>query len=171
MEKRLLLLGMLRHQHMHGYQLNEMLANDVASIITLKRSNAYKLLNSMEEEGWITYHEEREGGRPPRRVYAVTAEGEAAFQRLLRESLAAYRPSEFASIVPFDFLNELPPQEARALLEERRAKIAGHFAELDGVPEEVQLAHPSFEYLHRHYAAELEWLDEVSARLGDLEKV
>lgn len=165
MEKKLLLLGMLRIQHMHGYQLNEMLADSAGSVVRLRRSNAYKLLNTMEEEGWITYHEEREGGRPPRRVYAVTAEGEAAFQRLLRESLAAYRPSEFESIVPFDFLQELPPQEGKALLAERRAKVAGRFAELDTVPEEVRLAHPSLEYLHRHYAAELQWLDDVSARL------
>jgi DNA-binding PadR family transcriptional regulator len=165
MEKKLLLLGMLRNQHMHGYQLNEMLAKNVGPSITLKRSNAYKLLNVMEAEGWITYHEEREGGRPPRRVYAVTPGGEAAFQRMLRESLAAYPLSEFASIVPFDFLYELPPQEATALLEERRAKVAGHFDEVDAVPEEVLKSHLSLEYLHRHYAAELEWLDEISGRL------
>jgi PadR family transcriptional regulator AphA len=164
-EKKLLLLGMLRDQHMHGYQLSEMLAKNAGLSIRLRRSNAYKLLNTMEGDGWITYHEEREGGRPPRRVYAVTAEGEAAFQRLLRKSLAAYPRPEFASIVPFDFLHELLPQEGRALLEERRAIVASHYDELDAVPGEIRQAHLSFEYLHRHYAAELEWLDEVADRL------
>ena len=165
MEKKLLLLGMLRHQHMHGYQLNEMLADNAGLAVKLKRSNAYRLLSRMEEEGWITYHEEREGGRPPRRVYAVTPEGEAAFQRLLRNALADYHPAEFASVVPFDFLDELPPDESRALLAERRAKVANRYNVLDALPEEMRQAHPSFEYLHRHYRAEIDWLDEIAGRL------
>ena len=58
---------------------------------------AYRLLNEMAKEGWVTFDEERAGGRPTRRVYAVTAEGEAAFQRLLRESLSSYQPAAFQS--------------------------------------------------------------------------
>ncbi len=166
MEKKLLLLGMLRSHDMHGYQLNELLAKNLGLAITLKRSNAYKLLNKMEIDGWITYHEEREGKHPTRRVYTITAEGEEVFQRLLRESLVAYPPPEFPSLVPYDFLGALAPDEATALLKERRRKVEARFDQLDAIPEDVRERHPSFEYLHHYYAAELEWMDNLTERLN-----
>ena len=34
----------------------------------------------MEQDGWVTFREEQEGNRPPRRVYKITPEGATAFQ-------------------------------------------------------------------------------------------
>jgi DNA-binding PadR family transcriptional regulator len=161
MEKELLLLGVLRGQHMHGYQLNEHLEHDVGIAITLKKSNAYKLLSKMEKEGWVTAHEEREGKRPPRRVYAITPEGEAAFLRMLRKSLAAYPTPEFPSVVALDFLDQLPQNEAVSLLEQRRGKVEKRFHELEAVPDCVRRMHLGMAYLHRYYSAELGWIDEI----------
>ena len=48
MEKKLLLLGLLLSHSMHGYQLNEMLKNNIGIPITLKKSNAYKILGRIE---------------------------------------------------------------------------------------------------------------------------
>jgi DNA-binding PadR family transcriptional regulator len=166
MEKKLLLLGLLRSQEMHGYQLNDHLAQGPGMAITLSKPNAYKLLKTMEADDWVTSHEEREGNRPIRRVYSVTPDGEAAFQQLLRESLVAYPISEFPSVVALNFLHELSPQEAVALLQQRRQKVEDHFHELDAVPEEIREHHLSHEYLYRHYTTELEWLAEIIERLS-----
>ena len=123
MEKKLLILGVLRSQEMHGYQLSEHLDHNVGMAITLKKSNAYKLLNKMEEDGWVTYHEEREGNGPPRRVYAITPEGKAAFQHMLRKSLAAYPSPEFPAVIALNHLDALPPDEAVSLLGQRRQEV------------------------------------------------
>lgn len=165
MEKKLLLLGLLRSQEMHGYQINDVLAKGTGMSIVLSKANAYKLLKGMEANGWVTSEEEREGTRPLRRVYSVTPEGEAAFQRLLRESLGAYPLSEFPSAIAFTFLAELPSEEAISLLVQRRQKIETHFRELANIPETIRQSHLSVEYLYRYYANELEWLDEVIAQL------
>ena len=117
MEKKLLLLSLLRDHEMHGYQLSEMLGQRVGIPINLTKSNAYKLLNKMEQDSWITYREEQEGNRPPRRVYTITDDGEAVFQQMLRESLATYIAPEFPSTVAFNFLGLLPTDEAVALLQ------------------------------------------------------
>lgn len=161
MEKKLLILGVLRSQEMHGYQLSEHLDHNVGMAITLKKSNAYKLLNKMEADGWVTYHEEREGNRPPRRVYAITPEGETAFQHMLRESLSAYPSPEFPGAIALNHLDALSPDEAVFLLGQRREKVEGRFREIDVVPADIRSLHPGIEYLHRYYSAELEWLDEV----------
>ena len=165
MEKRLLLLGLLLSHDMHGYQLNEVLQNNPGLPITLKKSNAYRLLNDMETDGWVTHQEEREGNRPPRRVYTVTKEGEAAFYRLLRENLSTYPTPEFPSAVGLDFVYALPTEEVVALLEQRHQAIEAEFQQLDGVSVEIRQSHLAIEYLHHYYATELQWLAEVIKRL------
>ena len=156
MEKKLLLLGVLRDHEMHGYQLNEMLGQGSGIPIKLSKPNAYKLLNKMEQDGWVTYREEQEGNRPPRRVYTITDEGERAFQRMLRNSLAAYSVPEFPSSVALNYLELLPKHEAVALLQQRREKIVVHFNEMDGMPTEVREMHPGIEYLFRFYRFEID---------------
>jgi len=152
MEKKLLLLGLLLSHGMHGYQLNEMLQQNPGTPIVLKKSNAYKLLNDMEKDGWITHKQEQEGNRPQRRVYSVTKEGEAAFYRLLRENLSTYPSPEFPGFVGLDFLYLLPAEEAVTLLETE-------------IPVEIQQSHLATEYLHKFYASEIEWLSEIINRL------
>jgi DNA-binding PadR family transcriptional regulator len=166
MERKLLLLGMLRMQEMHGYQINEFIDTHLGSSgVYLKKATAYHLLNTMTDDGWVTYKEEQEGNRPPRRVYAITAEGEAAFQKLLRECLVDYKPAEFRSDIALAFLDMLPANEALSLLQKRRAAIEDllepihTFGEHHGGGLQLMLEHQV-----RHLTAELEWLDEVIAR-------
>ena len=119
----------------------------------------------MEEDGWVTAREERQGNRPPRRVYAITPTGEAAFQGLLRESLAAYPSPEFPSLVALNHLDALPGRERASLLTQRRRKIEARFDEVDAIPPDVRTMHPAIEYLHGYFVAELEWLDKIINRL------
>ena len=165
MEKKLLLLGLLLSHGMHGYQLNEMLQQNPAIPISLKKSNAYKLLNDMEAAGWVTHTEEQEGNRPPRRVYSVMKDGETAFYRLLRENLSSHPAPEFPGVVGLDFLYLLPTEEAVAHLENRLEIVREKFKELDLVDLEIRQSHLASEYLHKFYANEIEWLTEIIKRL------
>jgi len=167
MEKKLLLLGILRNQEMHGYQLNEMLGKGSGIPIKLSKPNAYRLLNKMEQDGWVVYREEREGNRPPRRVYAITNEGEREFQRMLRNSLAGYPVPEFPSSVALNYLELLPTPEVIALLQQRREDVAARFNDMAAIPAEVREMHPGIEYLFRFYRFEIDWLDEIIAQYSD----
>jgi len=165
MEKKLLLLGMLLSHGMHGYQLNEMLHQNPGIPISLKKSNAYKLLSDMEKDGWINHIQEQEGNRPPRRVYSVTEAGEAAFYQLLRENLSSYPSSEFPSLVGLDFIYHLPAEEAISLLKERRRLVSEKFQQIDALSPEIQQSHLTTEYLHQFYIREIEWLDGIIEHL------
>jgi DNA-binding PadR family transcriptional regulator len=166
MEKKLILLGLLRDHEMHGYQLNEMLGHNAGLSIRLTKPNAYKLLHKMERDGWVTYREEQEGNRPSRRVFSITEAGEEAFQKILRESLAAYGAPEFPSAVGLNYLELLAVEEAVELLLQRRRKIVLHFEAMDAVPEEMREIHPGIEYLWRFYESEIKWLDKTITGLG-----
>jgi DNA-binding PadR family transcriptional regulator len=170
MNKKLLLLGLLRLQEMHGYQLNEVIDAHLGSSVYLTKPTAYNLLQKMTDDGWISCKEEREGNRPTRSVYAITPEGETVFQSLLRESLAEYEPAEFKSDISLIFLDALPPSEAAALLQQRREAVEvllkpileaddGHHSGGFGLVVEHQ---------KRYLQAELQWLDEIIAHLSGM---
>lgn len=165
MDRELLLLGLLRQSDMHGYRLNEFIERAMATCVDLKKPTAYFLLDKMVAQGWITRHEEREGNRPPRRVYRVTTEGEAQFQALLRANLAHYQAAKFTSDIGLAFADALAPAEALDLLRKRRAAILDELTETQAAPQH----HGSLQWLiqHRlfHLETELRWLDQVIAQI------
>ncbi len=163
--RELLLLGLLRRQEMHGYQLNEFLLGELATCANIKKPTAYYLLKKMAEQGWIAESIEQEGNRPPRRVYRVTPQGEQAFQRLLRETLPVYVPTYFDGDLPLAYLDELPREEARTLLEQRRQKIEQAQNSLETVPTHAGSVQWLIEHQRRHLALEKQLLDEILSQL------
>jgi len=165
MEKKLLILGMLLSHEMHGYKLNEMLQQNPSTPIALKKSNTYRLLNKMEQDGWVTYSEEQEGNRPQRQVYTVTATGKTVFYDLLRENLASPPSPEFPGVVGLDFLYMLPAEETVPLLEQRLQAVTEQFEEIDSLDVEIRRTHLATAYLRTYYAREMQWLDELIQHL------
>lgn len=167
MDRELLLLGLLRREDMHGYQLHEFINQNLSSCVDLKKPTAYFLLDKMAEAGWILEVEEQQAGnRPARHVYHLTPEGEAVFQRLLRENLSTYHSPRFPSDIGLAFLDALKPSEAITLLNRRRDSIAAELANAMAVPAHPGSSQLVIEHLVRHLRTEIDWLDEVIARLG-----
>jgi DNA-binding PadR family transcriptional regulator len=155
-DRELLLLGLLRQQEMHGYQLSEFLDTHFGLFFDLKKATAYNVLGKMEEKGWVESRKEQEGKRPPRRVFAITPEGEALFQELLRKSLADYRPAVFPGNVPVLFLNSLPEDEMESLLTEREGRISQRLGALEAHMNHIN--HPLLEHQRRIMNTEIDWV-------------
>jgi DNA-binding PadR family transcriptional regulator len=165
MDDRLLLLGLLHQQEMHGYQLYEFIDRSLAACTDLKKPAAYYLLNKMAQDNWIAETTVQEGNRPPRKVYRTTEQGEEAFRRLLRGNLAAYVPATFAGDIGLAFLTVLEPNEVRDLLQKRRVAIVTALDEARSIPDHQGGPQWIIEHQRRHLAAELDWTDHVIASL------
>jgi len=166
MERELLLLGLLRGREMHGYQINECIDDSLGVNVQLTKPTAYRLLASMANEGWVTSREEQEGNRPSRRVYAITPQGEGAFQRVLRQSLAGYRPIDLVGDVALLFLDTLPTAEALTLLRERLAAVASLLQAATAREVGREGSRWLLQRRRYHLMTELGWMDEIIARLG-----
>lgn len=162
MERKLLLLGLLRGSDMYGYQLNEIIDTHMGTSVHLTRPTAYRLLNQMADDGWVTFHEEREGNRPTRRVFTVTEEGERIFQERLRTCLADYTHPDYQSAICMAFLDQIEASEAIPLLEERLGKLDMLLESLaaDDAHESgsIQLV---IDHHKRLLRAELDWVQEI----------
>lgn len=166
MDRELLLLGLLRREDMHGYQLHAFIEENMASCTDLKKSTAYYLLDKMTERGWLEPDEEQAGNRPARRVYRITPAGEAHFQRLLRHNLMHYHEATFTGNIGLAFMDELPSDEALALLKQRRDELQDLVLTLDGVPVHRGSLQLMIEHQQHHLHAELSWLNSLIDRLS-----
>lgn len=165
MDRKLLLLGLLRRQEMHGYQLHEFIDQNLALCTDLKKPTAYYLLDKMAADGWLIAETEQEGNRPPRRIYKLTPDGEAAFQRLLRENLAQYSPVNFPGDIGIAFLEWLDPDEALELLKQQLVELETRMQAIQAVPAHEGSLQLVFSHQIHHLQAELDWLAEVIAGL------
>jgi DNA-binding PadR family transcriptional regulator len=165
MEKKLLLLGLLRRQEMHGYQLNEFIDNNLALCTDLKKPTAYYLLDQMSKDGWITAELKQEGNRPPRKVYHLTDTGETAFQGLLHDNLAQYLPVNFPGDIGLAFMDWVSPAEVLPLLEEQKHHLQLRLAEVRQIPPHAGSLALIFSHQIHHLASELDWLEKIISNI------
>jgi DNA-binding PadR family transcriptional regulator len=167
MERKLLLLGLLNMSDMYGYQINEMIDQHLGSSVQLTKPTAYRFLNQMADEGYISASEEKDGNRPVRNVYSITSKGKEVFKAMLSKSLANYEPTPSHNTIAIAFLDTLSPEETLPLLEERKNKI---HKLLEGFSGDMDHS-GSFSYMisHqiRHLRTELEWLSEIIEHQND----
>jgi DNA-binding PadR family transcriptional regulator len=79
------LLGFLRQQPMHAYEIHQtLMRNEALGLVWhLKQSLVYVMLERLETEGYITASLEPQGSRPPRKILQLTPDGQAAFTQWL----------------------------------------------------------------------------------------
>lgn len=162
---RLLVLGLLRMQDMHGYQIAEVIETHFGDSVHIKKPTMYDTLKKLATEDLVDSQEEQEGNRPPRTVYSMTEAGDREFMRLLRKSVTEYTPPHAFEEAGLVFLDALPASEAIQLLSERRDAMklgTEGRSEVDSHGGAMALAADRLAY---HMRAEIEWLDYALTRL------
>lgn len=164
MEKELMILGIVRMQRLHGYRLWELL-KEIPMGVRLRRSNAYRILDSLAERGYVRTTVEREGNRPERRVFEITPAGEAEFDRILRASLSDDAVVDLPNSVGLNYLDALPAGEAAKLLERRLASVRERVEENDGLSQAALDRHPGVAFAVAYDRFEADFLAGLIAKL------
>ncbi|MEI6045972.1 MAG: PadR family transcriptional regulator [Chloroflexota bacterium] len=172
MDRRILLLGLLRMQEMHGYQLNDFIDRRLDFVTDLKKPTAYYILDKLCKDGYVREATEQAGNRPERKVYYITPEGEECFQTLLRQNLATFEQAYYADDLGLVFMHSLAPQEVRTALEKKVVQIKREIAQLEELPahngpnDPVRLV---LKHKIAHLQVDLEWINSLSRMLADRE--
>src|SRR5215211_2994179 len=141
----LAVMALLYERPMHAYEMVTLMRErGKHESVRLRYSSLYSVVGALEREGLIVPRETiREGRRPERTVYEITAAGREEFltwlRELLREPVKEY--TQFAA--GLSFLAALPPEEAVALLKERVLRLEEETEEmrshLDAAVEQLNL--------------------------------
>ncbi|MEU0518917.1 PadR family transcriptional regulator [Streptosporangium sp. NPDC006007] len=167
------LLSLVSEAPMHAYRMQQLIKerhkDDVVNVA--QRNSVYQTIDRLLRDGLIAVREtSREENRPERTVYGLTDTGRATLRRWMLEMLST-RAREFPEFpAALAFLPVLPPEEARAALEERLTSLRARLSAMD-----TELAEAG-RFLPRVFLVETEYqravigaeIDYVRSLAGDL---
>lgn len=177
---KLLVLGAVREAGpIHGYDLRRELLSWGAGVwANVAPGSIYNALKTLVREGLLEIiGTDRQGARPERTRYGLTSEGNAEFQRLLRQHMRDSSLPNHPLLVGLAFIPMIRRDELAAVMRERvrelERQIARSGAELDrildgdpgrgGIPHHVA---ESYRLNLALLAGEVGWTRDIADRLG-----
>ena len=169
----LAVMALLYERPMHPYEMvSTMRERGKHESIRLRYSSLYSVVGALEREGLVSPLETvREGRRPERTVYELTAAGREEFLTWLRELIGEPVKEYTQFAAGLSFMPALPPAEAVGLLKKRarllEEEVEGMRSRMDGVMERdlarLFLVESEHELILRE--AELSWVRELACEI------
>lgn len=173
MSTRLVILGMLRRQPLHGYEIKHIIEDHMGDWTSIAFGSIYFALGKLvEEEFVVKIATEQEGSRPSRSIYQITDAGRQEFMRLLRQVWQDVERHYFTFDIGLSFIDALPIEEVTGYLRGRVEQLEAILQHLD-VHQEEQLSHDEvprlaaaiFEHSRIHFQAELSWTQDLLEKI------
>jgi DNA-binding PadR family transcriptional regulator len=156
-----------------GYDIKKYTESTLSHFWRESYGNLYPVLKHLEDDGLLTHTEERQGTRPPRLVYALTAQGRAELEDWLQQA-AEWEPPRYEALLKILLAAPADPSspialrhvlslrarvvESRRQLDEARARAAD-------APDQARLR-LTLRFGELVGDAMLQWCDEAMAELS-----
>jgi DNA-binding PadR family transcriptional regulator len=170
-------LGLLKEQEMHGYELKKKLQDVFGFSSAVSFGSLYPALARLEASGAVhvigpakSTKEQAENGLPPegrsgrrRKVYAITPLGAKMFEDLLADSRTGTEDDRSFSL-RLAFASHLPPERRLGLLLQRRAILGQRLAQLVArtrARREDRYMRVLFQRQQEELSSHVSWLDKL----------
>jgi DNA-binding PadR family transcriptional regulator len=160
------LLGFLREEPLHGYEIHRRLSEPagLGLVWRLKQSQLYALLARLEDEAYVTASLEPQHSRPARKIFELTELGRDTFLKWVESPVTRGRDIRLHFLVKLYFAGREGPEVAARLIEQQRLACRRWLVDHRVGSESAQRAHPYAWLVHRFRTGQLEamldWLDE-----------
>jgi DNA-binding PadR family transcriptional regulator len=151
---------------MHGYELHREICRKtgLGLVWTVKQAQLYAILAKLEAEGLIAAEVVVQGNRPPRKVFHLTRDGEAAYESWVKSPVER-REFRLDFLAKLQFAQREGRKVAEVLLSEQKKLCAGWMEEMQA--RSVSCGDRGLDSLvYRYRIGQLEammaWLDECS---------
>ena len=178
----LAILGLLKQQPMHGYQLSRELGDSLGGFWRVSYGSLYPTLRRLERDGLVApVPGESTGGRRKKTVFGITEQGERAFLDLLQETPNDSSTEDARFRVRLAFFRYLPPETRIRLLERRLAYLTERLGTIDDSLRTTREGDDDYtlslmEHGRSATRSDIEWLDgliqneRTNTRTRDLER-
>jgi DNA-binding PadR family transcriptional regulator len=125
-------LALLTEQPLHPYEMQRLMHDRRKDYAEGKMRALYRAIEELEAAGWIEPAETtREGRRPERTVYRITAEGHEALEDWLQDVLEKPTREHLVFTAGVGLLAYLPQQRAIEALQHRTVELRAELAARD----------------------------------------
>jgi len=134
------ILELLDEGPMHPYELaSKMKERHYDEFIRLNFGSLYHTVDTLERNGWVVATErEKEGRRPERTVYKLTASGRDALLRVVQEAVARPRREFLQFSAGLMFMHHLGAEKAADHLRSRAVALKAVAEKLTGITHELR---------------------------------
>ncbi|WAL59227.1 PadR family transcriptional regulator [Thermocoleostomius sinensis] len=127
------ILGLLQQQQRTGYDLKtECFNQTIAHLWPADQAQIYRTLDKLESQEWITCQVEIQIDRPNRKVYSLTAAGEAELQRWL-QTPQPLTPGRDPQLIQLYFAGQLPEATIAKILQQQLSAHRQKLAECEAI--------------------------------------
>jgi len=167
------LLGMLRLEPGHGYEVHQRLEQELGALWTVHQNQAYNILNRLEAAGFVRGAPVTGEGTHARRRLRLTPAGRRRFDDWLRSPTGlSVRALRVGFLTRLYFARRLDPELARQVIEGQLAVTREGVARLDQQRSTRRskgyLAELSVDLRLRQLALAIEWLEALTERIDGL---
>ncbi len=169
----LTLLGLIRQQPLHGYEIYQQLKNhDLLSMLWMpKQAQVYALLRKLEQAGLLAATVETQEAYPPRRVLHLTEDGLVAFSAWISNPVAHWVDVQQEFLLKLFFAQQTRDDTALRLVERQRRQSRQWLVELHNRLQTLTTCQSSawllIELRQRQVEGFLEWLDRCAIHFAD----
>lgn len=169
------LLGFLAYGPRHGYDIYQELSDPdgLWMVWRMKQSRLYAMLARLEDHGLLTSSMEPQEGRPPRKMYALTAAGRAAYRAWIKTPVEHGRQFRLCLLTRLFFARREGPQAVEELIGGQRAACREWLCDLeesiDTAAEGASFKRLVFRYRSGQVEAMLDWLDSCEDEFAPAE--
>lgn len=116
------ILGLLSSRPLTGYDIKKMFEGSAMLYWSGNNNQIYTTLVKLHEKEWITREVELQEDRPPRKIYSITAQGQAQLKKwLLSEPEAPQLKNSL--LIQLAWADQLSPEELDTLLGKYEAEM------------------------------------------------
>ncbi len=152
---------------MSGYDIKKRVNSALGAATNASYGTLYPTLHKLLDEGSVEVEEVLQRGRPSKKIYCITPQGENELREWLKQPAAADQiRREF--LLKLYLANRLPPQEMLSLVTTRREETETLLKTLQGEmnnhnnPQQAWIV----DYALALCQAEVEWLKRVEGQIG-----
>ncbi|GAB4399980.1 MAG: PadR family transcriptional regulator [Anaerolineales bacterium] len=171
------ILGFLSYEPLTGYDLKKFFDRSVAHFWAADQSQIYRTLTRMEQNGWVQVEVVPQEPRPPRKVYSITATGQAELQSWLLTAQSS-EPTRLAWLIQVFFAGQVDNAQAAQILRNQADALRARLQRYARIPnEDMQSIQPdedprqvffwtlTVEYGIVQLQSQLAWIEQALARL------
>ncbi len=171
MSKEVLLLGLLKKKPMYGYEIKQLVDEELVHVAPITSGSLYHNLKTLEKRGLVTKSALKDTAHPEKQIYHITDEGVRTFDSLLQENITNFERPHLALDISFYFLKGSDLAGFLAQIRELLVRLKEYHAEAERFREDMRTkgAPENFLFIPEHYLAhskaEINFLEGIIGRL------